>query len=553
MMSDLLDKPLLNNEIKVEAEHVSLGMYVSALDIPWEQSRFIFKGFLIEEEKELNEIRRVCKYIIADKDRSINVDFEQIAPAQGKSKPVAQGDLLQQFLADEAKNGKPIAAPVKVAVAVKPVKSVDVPAKPTGTLASISHPEAASASHENKAVEAPSPAAPAVRGRLFRSIISPLVDLISGTPKVKENFNPNKIHQSKKHLNTAVKEDMRRMQLAKDLRAEFEFSNSEISDKMTNYVTTTSLAQEVPVAKVTQNNFMDVAQFTLALDMNDSTLHESVNVAKDAVADVVESITRNPEAMQLVNNIRKLDEHSYQHAIDVSLLMVALGREMCLFKDDLIEVGLGGMLHDVGEVKPKGVSKINTIKNITKFRVYKDDHVQNGINIAMKSNQSKIVREIIANHHEHFDGSGYPMGRKGGQIGLYGNMICIVDTYVSLINGRNCEVALPPNKALDFMYKQKGRLFHPQMLDQFIQVIGIYPVGTMVRLSTGDVGFVIKQNKTWRMKPVVMVVMNKHKEKLETPVHVDLMNQPKNKKEITIHSDLPMDAYGLVVEDYLTV
>jgi putative nucleotidyltransferase with HDIG domain len=380
-----------------------------------------------------------------------------------------------------------------------------------------------------------------------------LVDLISGTPKIKENFNPNKIHQSKKHLNTAVKEDMRRMQLAKDLRAQFEFSNSQLSDKFTNYVTTASLAQEVPVAKVTQSNFMDVTQTTLALDMNDSTLHESVNVAKEAVADVVDSITRNPEAMQLVNNIRKLDEHSYQHAIDVSLLMVALGREMCLFKDDLIEVGLGGMLHDVGEVKPKGVSKINTIKNITKFRVYKDDHVQNGINIAMKSNQSKIVREIIANHHEHFDGSGYPMGRKGGQIGLYGNMICIVDTYVSLINGRNCEVALPPNKALDFMYKQKGRLFHPQMLDQFIQVIGIYPVGTMVRLNTGDVGFVIKQNKTWRMKPVVMVVMNKYKEKLETPVHIDLMNQSKNKKEISIHSDLPMDAFGLVVEDYLSM
>jgi len=548
-MSDLLDKPLLNNEIRVEAEDVSLGMYVTALDIPWEQSRFIFKGFLIEEDKELNEIRKVCKFIIVDKDRSVNVTFKQKVAQPEKSKPVAQGDLLQQFLADEAKNSKPKPAPVKAAETVRQVKPAEVPVKPTGTLASSLHSEAAISQTESKAAE-PVPAT--ARPRLFRSIISPLVDMISGVPKIKENFNPNKIHQSKKHLNTSVKEDMRRIQLAKDLRAQFEFSSSPVSDKLTNYVTTASLAQEMPVAKVTQNNFMDIAQTTLALDMNDSSLHESVNVAKEAVADVVDSITRNPEAMQLVNNIRKLDEHSYQHAIDVSLLMVALGREMCLYKQDLIEVGLGGMLHDVGEVKPKGVSKINTIKNITKFRVYKDDHVQNGINIAMKSNQSKIVREIIANHHEHFDGTGYPMGRKGGQIGLYGNMICIVDTYVSLINGRNCEVALPPNKALDFMYKQKGRLFHPQMLDQFIQVIGIYPVGTMVRLNTGDVGFVIKQNKTWRMKPVIMVVMNKYREKLETPIHIDLMNQPKNKKEIMIHSDLPMDAFGLKVEDYLT-
>lgn len=548
-MSDLLDKPLLNNEIRVEAEDVSLGMYVTALDIPWEQSRFIFKGFLIEEDKELNEIRKVCKFIIVDKDRSVNVTFKQKVAQPEKSKPVAQGDLLQQFLADEAKNSKSKPPPVKAAEAVKPVKPAEVPVRPTGTLASSLHSEATAPQQENKAAE-PVPAS--ARPRLFRSIISPLVDMISGVPKIKENFNPNKIHQSKKHLNTSVKEDMRRIQLAKDLRAQFEFSSSPVSDKLTNYVTTASLAQEMPVAKVTQNNFMDIAQTTLALDMNDSSLHESVNVAKEAVADVVDSITRNPEAMQLVNNIRKLDEHSYQHAIDVSLLMVALGREMCLYKQDLIEVGLGGMLHDVGEVKPKGVSKINTIKNITKFRVYKDDHVQNGINIAMKSNQSKIVREIIANHHEHFDGTGYPMGRKGGQIGLYGNMICIVDTYVSLINGRNCEVALPPNKALDFMYKQKGRLFHPQMLDQFIQVIGIYPVGTMVRLNTGDVGFVIKQNKTWRMKPVIMVVMNKYREKLETPIHIDLMNQSKNKKEIMIHSDLPMDAFGLKVEDYLS-
>lgn len=467
-MNDLLVKPLLNNEIKVDVDDVSLGMYVTALDIPWEQSRFIFKGFLLEEDKELKEIRRVCKYIILDKDRSINVSFEQIAPPQTKNKPVAQGDLLQQFLASEAKNGKPLPAPAKAAEVAKPIKTADVPAKPTGTLASTLHAEAAAPTQENKAAEI---VLPAVKPRLFRSIISPLVDLISGKPKIKENFNPHKIHQSKKHLNTSVKEDMLRMQFAKDLRDQFEFSNSPISDKMSNYVTTASLAQEVPMAKEAQSNFMDVAQCTLALDMNDSSLHESVNVAKDAVADVVDSITCNPEAMQLVNNIRKLDEHSYQHAIDVSLLMVALGREMCLFTDDLVEVGLGGMLHDCGEVKPKGVSKINSIKNITnitKFRVYKDDHVQIGMDIVKRTNQSRIVREIVANHHEHFDGSGYPNGKKGGQIGLYGNMICIVDTYVSLINGRNCEVALPPNKALDFMYKQKGRLFHPQMLDQFI-------------------------------------------------------------------------------------
>jgi putative nucleotidyltransferase with HDIG domain len=535
-MDDGLNRALLDNEIKVDVADVSLGMYVASLDIPWEESRFIFKGFLLEEEKELNEIRKVCQYIIADKARSVNVTFAPKAPPQQILNKTAPLNPAQQQPKDAVKNGS--------SVATKPLHIQDAATERPAVRANS---QIATTPEKKQEVQKQYP----VQTRIFRSFISPLVDMITGTPKIKENFNPNKVHQSRKHLNTSVQEDMIRMQSVKDIREEFSFSNSQISEKMTNYVTTTSLANEVPVAKKTQDNFIEATQNTLAMDMNDSTLHESVNVAKDAVESVVDSIARNPEAMHLVNNIRKLDEHSYQHAIDVSLLMVALGREMCLFKDDLVEVGLGGMLHDCGEVKPKGVAKLNTIKNITKFRVYKDDHVQNGIEIANKTNQSKIVKEIIANHHEYYDGSGYPMGRKGGQIGLYGSMICIVDNYVSLINGRNCPVALPPNIALDYMYKNKGKLFHPKILDQFIQVIGIYPVGTMVRLNTGDVGFVVKQNKTWRMKPVVMVVMDKHKEKLETPVYIDLMTQSKTTRQIAIHSDLPMDAYGLKVEGYL--
>jgi putative nucleotidyltransferase with HDIG domain len=531
-MDDGLNRVLLDSEIKVDVADVSLGMYVTSLDIPWEESRFIFKGFLLEEEKELNEIRKVCQYIIVDRNHSVNVTFGPKSPPTLTSNKPAQLNSVPQQLKEAAKNGRPLDAQLPKA-AETPVRTPEKAAVATSD-----------SKHE---VQKQYP----VKTRIFRSFISPLVDMITGTPKIKENFNPNKVHQSRKHLNTSLQEDVIRMQSVKDIRDEFSFSNSQISEKMTNYVTTTSLANEVPVAKKSQDNLIEATQLTLAMDMNDSTLHESVNVAKDAVESVVDSIARNPEAMHLVNNIRKLDEHSYQHAIDVSLLMVALGREMCLFKDDLVEVGLGGMLHDCGEVKPKGVAKLNTIKNITKFRVYKDDHVQNGIEIANKTNQSKIVKEIIANHHEHFDGSGYPMGRKGGQIGLYGSMICIVDNYVSLINGRNCPVALPPNIALDYMYKNKGKLFHPKILDQFIQVIGIYPVGTMVRLNTGDVGFVVKQNKTWRMKPVVMVVMDKHKEKHETPVYIDLMTQSKTARQIAIHSDLPMDAYGLKVEDYL--
>ncbi len=492
------------SELKVEVMDVRMGMYISALDIPWEESRFIFKGFLVGEESHLAEIKRVCQHVIVDRSRSTTTDF-----------------VIGQETANPAKQPSPAQTP-------------ETP-----------HPKVVAIKQTTPAPKLP------IRKRLYKSVLIPLLDMLSFAPKVQPNFNPDKVHQSSKHKKAEMKEDLIRMQVAKDIRTQFEFSNSEISDKMTNYVTQASLTEEAPVAIKAQSNLLKATRAMLAADMNDSSLHVSVMVAKEAVTEVVDSIARNPEAMHLVNNIRNLDEYSYQHAIDVSLLMVALGREMCLFKNDLVEVGLGGMLHDCGEVKPKGVSQPGIIRNITKFRIYKDDHVQNGIEIARKTNQSRIVTEIIANHHEYFDGSGYPNGKKGGQIGLYGNMIVIVDTYVSLINGRSCKEPVTPNVALDYMYKQKGKLFHPQMLDQFIQVIGLYPVGTMVKLNSGDIGFVIKQNKSWRTKPVVMIVMNRHHEKLEKPIHIDLMVQPKNKKEITIVSDLPMDAHGLKVEDYL--
>lgn len=275
-MSDLLDRPLLENEVRVEAADVVFGMYVVALDIPWEASRFIFKGFLIEDEKELNEIRKVCQYVVVDRTRSVNVTFDTKTPKlPEKNKPVAQADLVQQFLVDEAKSGKPVSTSPKLGVSEKTVKPAEVvakaPPKPIGTLAAALHAPDTAASRGNRSddnVSAP------VKARLFRTFISPLVDMITGIPKIKANFNPNKVHQSRKHFNTALKEDVQRMQFAKDIRQEFEFSNSQISDKMTNYVTTASLVQEVPVAKVAQYHLLDAAQSTLAMDMNDSSLHE---------------------------------------------------------------------------------------------------------------------------------------------------------------------------------------------------------------------------------------------------------------------------------------
>jgi putative nucleotidyltransferase with HDIG domain len=264
---------------------------------------------------------------------------------------------------------------------------------------------------------------------------------------------------------------------------------------------------------------------------------------------VVDSVTRNPDAMQLVSKIKDFDKNSYQHALDVALMMIAFGRELCLPKEDLVEAGLGGLLHDIGEVKPPDETAVARIKNIMKYKIYKE-HIEAGAKIISMDQHSDIVKQIVANHHERYDGSGYPKGLKTNEPGFYGHMIAIVDTYVCLVTGRSCDKPMMPSMALGYLVSQQGKKLHPALVNQFVQLIGVYPVGSLVRLSNGEVGIVIKQNKLRRLKPVVMIVMNKDKELLTSTQSVDLLTYSEP-IPLSIVSELPHGYHGIKVEDYL--
>ena len=492
-------------------------MYVSDLDVDWSETHFLFKGFLLANEEQLSELKKHCAWVLV-------------------SRSLSNPEVINHQLID-TQTGSQKTSPEKTAEPRISVHLVD------------SH-----AHQKLKVVESPvSPARFNPIGTLFdvfgaaSSEISQFFTTVATRRRLKENYNPMKLRQ---HDHKEMKVDMARAMKAKSIRNQFK-SNEVVSDVFQNHIVSKTLLEETKQATALQYELLKVTVATLEADLNGSDLNASVDIAKDAISEVVESVSRNPDAMQLVSKIKVLDDYSYQHALQVCLLMIAFGRELCLSKKDLVEVGLGGLLHDVGEIKPPdNVSAIKRIRFITKFKIYKD-HVGEGLEIAKKSGYSNIVQAIIENHHEHYDGTGYPKGTSKSQLGLYGNMIIIVDHYVSLISGRNCEKPLPPNLAIAWMHRKSGTLFNPQMLDQFTQVIGVYPVGAQVLLSTGDIGFVIKQNKERRLKPVVMVVMDKNKNKLGNPIHLDLMAMSETKDQINVKRELPLNAYELSLEDYI--
>ncbi|MEO7404613.1 MAG: HD domain-containing phosphohydrolase, partial [Burkholderiales bacterium] len=157
------------------------------------------------------------------------------------------------------------------------------------------------------------------------------------------------------------------------------------------------------------------------------------------------------------------------------------------------------------------------------------------------------VLDAVGRHHEREDGRGYPHGLKSEAIGIYGRIAGIVDTFVALTNVRPYAKTLSMHDALRSLYRWRGTQFHEPLVEQFVQAIGVFPVGSMVELTSGDVAIVLQHNRVRRLKPRVLLLTGPDKSPLTKPVPLDLLYAPVggNGEEITIAHALPAGAYGI--------
>ena len=161
------------------------------------------------------------------------------------------------------------------------------------------------------------------------------------------------------------------------------------------------------------------------------------------------------------------------------------------------------------------------------------------------------IMEGIAQHHERENGSGYPAGISKDNLGLFGRMAAITDTFSAMTNPRPYAKAIPAYQALHTMSNWGKEYFHAPLVEQFIHAIGIFPVGSMVELSTGEVAVVVSHNKVRRLKPRVMIISDKNKVQSESPTTLDLLHPPATyETSPTILTGLPTGAYGLNPREY---
>ena len=249
---------------------------------------------------------------------------------------------------------------------------------------------------------------------------------------------------------------------------------------------------------------------------------------RDAAASMTESVVRNPDAMLLLAKLKEQGEATLDRAVGVSLYMISFGRFLQLPRDRLELLGMLGLLQDVGKVRlPSALLEKKGGLSAAEFEVCKK-HVEHSIAIFSETpGLPPELAALAALHHERFDGSGYPKGLKGVEIGLFGSIAGLVDCFDAMMHQRPYGEVLSPSNALNMIYKWRGGLFDGPLVEQFIQCIGAFPVGALVELNSGEIGIVIAQNQVRRLQPRVMVVLDAKGNPLKPQKILDLVKEPK--------------------------
>ncbi len=290
--------------------------------------------------------------------------------------------------------------------------------------------------------------------------------------------------------------------------------------------------------------------------MGDVRLGRSINTtaAKKVVADMVDSVIRNPDALMCLNQLKDKDEYTALHSLRVCVLALAFGRHLDLTDEELNLLGIGALLHDVGKMKVSN-DIINKPGKLTdeEFAIMKS-HVPHGVSILEQTHGIPSVSIDVARyHHERYAGGGYALGSAGDQIGLFGSIGAIVDCYDAITSDRSYHSGMSAHDALKKMYSWRGRDFQPLLVEQFIQCMGIYPIGSVVELNNGSIGVVISINRTRRLKPKVAMVLNSDKTPFSPAKVIDLMLQvvEGGNRGLEIRKVLPPGEHGVIPTKYI--
>jgi HD-GYP domain-containing protein (c-di-GMP phosphodiesterase class II) len=415
--------------VELPVEDLRLGIYVSRLDRPWAETPFLFQGFAVENDEELETLRRLC-----------NVVYVEVSVAEAK----------------ELKSAARKASPARL----------DSPQ-------------------------------------------TDALDLLTTNPSALVGYVP-------------IKDSV-------TLRSELTLATSAFGE-----------------AKRAVGDIFNHLRRGGGLD---------VPHLQTVVGSMADSVFRNRDAMGWLARMKCKDDYLYSHSLSASVWALAFGRHLGLDKETLTSVGTGAMLLDIGKTGlPTELLKKSGKPSDEEWRLIRA-HVAQGVELLRAApNVDQRIVTMIATHHERIDGSGYPNKLKGDEIQLIGRIAAIVDCYDAMISERNYAQPKSTYDAVRELKRLGGTAFPAELVELFIQAVGVFPTGTLVELNTGEVGVVIGQNRYRRLRPEVMLVLDAQKKVREEFTTLDLLtcdeNAGKAQAILWITRGLERGAYGIDPTEY---
>jgi putative nucleotidyltransferase with HDIG domain len=257
-----------------------------------------------------------------------------------------------------------------------------------------------------------------------------------------------------------------------------------------------------------------------------------VGQALNLVEDIANSASRHPHALISLARLKNVDEYTYMHSVAVCGLMIALARQLNMSEELVREAGLAGLLHDIGKIVISNqiLNKPGKLTD-TEFAVMKT-HPERGLRILQKSDSvSPAVLDVCLHHHEKIDGTGYPDGLKGDGISILARMGAVSDVYDAITSDRPYKKGWLPAEAIRKMAEWSKGHFDDTVFQAFVKTVGIYPIGSLVRLTSGRLGVVIEQNPDSLLMPRVKVFFSTKSRVQIAPEVVDLARQQEEKIE----------------------
>lgn len=276
---------------------------------------------------------------------------------------------------------------------------------------------------------------------------------------------------------------------------------------------------------------------------------EAVRVAADTLVD---NMMARPATMLWVAKLRANSDERYQKAVRVAVHLTAFGRKIGFQKEQLDDLASIGLLMDIGKIgipaevldkkEPLDESEADMLRH----------HVERAVDMLGRCEDiPPVVIRAIAEHHERVDGTGYPRGLSGSDLSIYGKMAAIADAYVAMTNPRSYALQYTSYDAIRELFNDADSGLYGPLVEQFVQAIGIFPVGSMIELSTGEVAIVVQHNETRRLEPRILVLTDADQQMLDEPREVDMLQlNQRAEQAVHIRRGLVEGSYGIDFRNY---